>query len=705
MANPTWITSENVKFNGTLENAAVLETVSNVRSLILWDDLSAYDQTILTDFIAQHGDALPLAGPTSGQQTVDFNGTVIAGDATGLSAIATATAGYATVDLGDAKQLSDSSGLSSSSGTHGMQVANFMPTISGSTPTDFVPTAGHQTVNFSVVKIVTDSTGLVADVPATSGKSTLAFTGNPVTPTTVVGLAAANYDFKIAIDGAATAVYTVAAVAGDTMENLATLMTAVLTGSTVTAVANELVITSSLTGSTSAIIVTEPATGANTDLFAAIDTALTVLHTTTPVSGTDVVVTTYTASISVDGVTKPISIIGSAAQTFTTLLSEINTDLGASAIATLVGGNIVITSATFGTTSTIAITAGTLFPTLTNYGSIATTIPGTKSNVALTSTININGVAKYISILPINITTFADVINEINTDLGASAVASISGGDIKITSATFGTTSTVSITVGTLFPALPGFINILPPQNGGGTSRTYGATVIIDGTIKTVSFTGLQGNTIQDVLDEINTDLGVSATATLTDGNIVITSATTGLLSTVKIHDSGFLFDSLLGYVGISNVQGTAPTTYTATITVDGVAKPISIIGSAAQTFTTLLSEINTDLGASAVASISGGNIKITSATTGLASTVAILDTTLFKALGVRGFIAPVDGITNLVTAAKNTRSPNGTTIFERFDVLYVGAKPPVPPYTPHSVKFTYWDGSVWKYLDNDATV
>jgi hypothetical protein len=77
-------------------------------------------------------------------------------------------------------------------------------------------------------------------------------------------------------------------------------------------------------------------------------------------------------------------------------------------------------------------------------------------------------------------------------------------------------------------------------------------------------------------------------------------------------------------------------TTYTCTITVDGIAKSISVVGSAAQTMSTLISEINTDLAASATATwVATGNgfIKITSATTGASSTVAISDTNLFSTL------------------------------------------------------------------------
>lgn len=579
MPNPVWVTSENVKFNGTLDNAAVLKTSGGIRSLVLWDDLPVADQTILTDFIDNNGGALPLAGPTSGFQVVDFSGTVVGGGATGLSNVAAATAGYATINVGGNKAGGDASGLSSATGTSGSQVVNFTPTITAGTATNLVPTAGYQAATFTVAKAGGDATGLTNDA------------------------------------------------------------------------------------------------------------------------------TTYTTTITVDGVAKAISVVGSAAQTFTTLLAEINTDLGASATAAIVGGNIRVTSATTGSSSTVLMVTGTLFPALTNFTAITGSVAGTGSAALLIASISVDGVVKPISISPAAITTFADVINEINADLGASATAAIVGGDIKITSATTGVSSTVSINPGSLFVALPGYSNVLPPQNGGGSSRKYSATVVVDGVIKTVNFSGTAGTTFTNVLSEINADLGAAATASIVSGNIRITSATTGLASSVKVSDSGFLFDSLTGYVGISDVAGTAPVQYTATVVVDGVDKAISVQGSAAQTFTALVSEINTDLGVDATADISGGNIRIASASAGVTSTVKIVDGTLFKALGAKGVKAPVDGIVDLLDAAKKTKAPNGNSLLDQFNVIKVGTKPAVPPYVKHTTKFIYWDGTVWKYLDNDANV
>lgn len=93
--------------------------------------------------------------------------------------------------------------------------------------------------------------------------------------------------------------------------------------------------------------------------------------------------TVYTATVAVNG-GGPIalSIIGSAAQTYATLLTLINISLGINATATLVGGNIKITSKLSGLGSTISIVDTNLFNSLTGYVAILGAIPGAYSSSA-----------------------------------------------------------------------------------------------------------------------------------------------------------------------------------------------------------------------------------------------------------------------------------------------------------------------------------
>lgn len=93
--------------------------------------------------------------------------------------------------------------------------------------------------------------------------------------------------------------------------------------------------------------------------------------------------TVYTATIVVDGVTRNITVAGSTAQTFANLIVQINGDLASYATMVLVGGNLRVTSTSFGNGSTVVITDGTLFSSLTNYVSMLVPISGVNADAAL----------------------------------------------------------------------------------------------------------------------------------------------------------------------------------------------------------------------------------------------------------------------------------------------------------------------------------
>ena len=92
--------------------------------------------------------------------------------------------------------------------------------------------------------------------------------------------------------------------------------------------------------------------------------------------------TVYDAAIVVDGGgSQLINIVGEEAQTFTALIAQINQDLTGASIG-LSGGNLVVTSDTLGTSSTIAITDTDLFSTLTNFNAVDAAVAGTGSGAA-----------------------------------------------------------------------------------------------------------------------------------------------------------------------------------------------------------------------------------------------------------------------------------------------------------------------------------
>ena len=151
----------------------------------------------------------------------------------------------------------------------------------------------------------------------------------------------------------------------------------------------------------------------------------------------------------------------------------------------------------------------------------------------------------------------------------------------------------------------------------------------------------------------------------------------------------------------------------TATITVDGT--PISIIvdGDVAQTFTLLINEINADLGAAATMIIDAGDLKVTSSTTGITSTVSIADGTLFSAVtGFIGFTSGVVGVgaaANLFEAFDVEKIPGlSQTFLQTYGALIkkIELKPTVPAGGQYlDSDATYWNGTSWVRLIDDTAI
>jgi hypothetical protein len=83
-----------------------------------------------------------------------------------------------------------------------------------------------------------------------------------------------------------------------------------------------------------------------------------------------------------------------------------------------------------------------------------------------TATIRVDGINKAISINGALAATFDTLVLEINNDLGSAATAVIANGNIKITSNTLGTSSTVLITDTNLFNSVTGYVSLLLPIDG-----------------------------------------------------------------------------------------------------------------------------------------------------------------------------------------------------------------------------------------------
>lgn len=120
-----------------------------------------------------------------------------------------------------------------------------------------------------------------------SGSSTTAFTSTPtLTPTTILGLHATYYALTISIDGGAATTINIPVTAVDTMTSIAGKLQSSLTGVTVSAIANTLVVVSTSAVTGSSIVLTIPASS-GTDLINAIDTIMGGGSTTLSTPATD----------------------------------------------------------------------------------------------------------------------------------------------------------------------------------------------------------------------------------------------------------------------------------------------------------------------------------------------------------------------------------------------------------------------------------
>jgi len=172
-------------------------------------------------------------------------------------------------------------------------------------------------------------------------------------------------------------------------------------------------------------------------------------------------INTYTATITVDGAPIPIAIPGSSAPIFSSLIIAINTALGGAATSAIVGGDILVTSATTGATSTIGIVDTGTFPlffSTTGFSSILAAVPGTDGTTYTASVVINGGGAQPISVTAVNVPTYADLVTEVQADVISATVALING-NFRITSNAQGS-GTVAITDTDLFSSLTLFVAI-----------------------------------------------------------------------------------------------------------------------------------------------------------------------------------------------------------------------------------------------------
>ena len=177
----------------------------------------------------------------------------------------------------------------------------------------------------------------------------------------------------------------------------------------------------------------------------------------------------------------------------------------------------------------------------------------------LTASVDIDGTVFNVSTSGVidGTETYNDVVALIQGAIGVAGTANITDGNIRVTSATTGINSTVSITDGDLDgKQIIDFGGTVVGTNtaysGAYLGQVVTATIVIDGTsypvTSGVAITGTE--TYNDMLNIVQTAIGAAGTINIINGDIVITSATTGTTSTVLITDGGPLSEFFGGMDG-----------------------------------------------------------------------------------------------------------------------------------------------------------
>ena len=289
-----------------------------------------------------------------------------------------------------------------------------------------------------------------------------------------------------------------------------------------------------------------------------------------------------------------------------------------------------------------------------------TVVPGVATqNWDVDVTFDVGGLQQLV--VAVNIADDYDDIAVLLNAQVTNGTVTFSSGDFVATSATPGAGSTAVIAAGTdgtgdLFAAITAAaggnpaITFSAPTPG--ATPVFTATVNIDGGGNDpISIVGDDALTYADLITELDADTS-GASWSLASGDLVVTSDTTGVASTISVLDTN-LFSTMPLFNAINGAVAGTTTVYTATVDVDGAeaAQPISIVGNDALTFDDLITELDADTtGASWL--LGGAGLVCTSDSTGVASAVLLNDTNLFSTLtGFSSIVGGVPGTTTVYTA------------------------------------------------------
>jgi hypothetical protein len=432
---PAYATQEDIFFNNNpvdvIEIGAVDTYLPQFPSAdytfyIVWDELNTVDQQRLLNHVDRYGGTVPFGAAVAGFQEVDFFGDIAGGDSTGLDTDPL-TAGTLTYFYNPGIAGGDATGLEAFNDDGLPEITRFITraadsspvsldgthfTISSPTPTDYY--VWYDTG--ASVDPAPGGTGIQVNIRADD-------TSKAVAQKTKEAILAATSDFHVNV-------------IGNTM--------------TITTV-DDGVTTDSTNGDTSF------------DILKVQDGAAPTART-------------YTFTHHNGGTVETVSVLGSAATTFTDLINAINPQMTNTTASIDGNGNILFTTSGVGPGEYLWISDDDLFKHTNDNSFLGPIVEGEGQyyvfNVEVDGTVN-----KY-TIAGEDASTFSDLITAMDAAMLGDATTSIVDGNLRITSDTTGNTSSVKIVqplndpdysvppARSLWAALNGFMEFGIPQHG-----------------------------------------------------------------------------------------------------------------------------------------------------------------------------------------------------------------------------------------------
>jgi hypothetical protein len=372
--------------------------------------------------------------------------------------------------------------------------------------------------------------------------------------------------------------------------------------------------------------------------------------------------TAYTATVTIDADGTPhtqvVSVVGSAAQTFANLLTEIQTDLGVYATVTLVGSDIIITSATTGVLSSVVVSGAVV-----TSGSF---VVGTTYKIVSVGTTDFTAIGAGSSI--VGVTFVATGVGSGTGTASANADThplfhSVKGGPIFVPAGSFVVgisyrITTVGTTDFTAIGASNSTVGVIFTATGVG-SGTGAASGVLSATyafgIEASASTSVRGGTNYVVWGDLDggTQANISSTvtaflaATTANTNVSWTSGTDVLAFTPVYPDTTVRLNTDTGLT----LDPTIP--YDLNLTIDGVATKVILdlkvpyATNNPVTFSQLLQSLKLALVAIADVTFTQGAIgtlTITSKSVGTGSTVAIAAGSSHDLIAALAAFAPANG-------------------------------------------------------------